>query len=279
MRRNERRDSGQDDLSRPWLDQLVDMDPALAKFGPAAVADRGLERLNWADSAPTGAASVRTGVRAKAVIARPRRCELGDDGGRAEVTFLGPDVVGNAVVTENRAVNSARADKTGVAYCFTDVLTTWQTGDHSRSSGFVGEVPVAKTIQACPALETDLGRESRNIHPAPPLASQVQRLLPILTTFLVAPKLVAAARNVDASGGNVATTDWSTHGSIARTSWVEQVGLRRLPFLEGASTAKLRSAPASNTTNLLPKTLASFSCPSLLPPNNFSFPQQEPTYH
>jgi hypothetical protein len=32
---NERRDSGQDDLSRPWLDQLVDMDPALAKFGPA----------------------------------------------------------------------------------------------------------------------------------------------------------------------------------------------------------------------------------------------------
>ena len=35
MRPNERRDSGQDDLSRPWLDQLVDMDPVLAKFGPA----------------------------------------------------------------------------------------------------------------------------------------------------------------------------------------------------------------------------------------------------
>ena len=33
-----------------------------------AVADRGLGRLNWAESAPTGVASARTGVRAKAVI-------------------------------------------------------------------------------------------------------------------------------------------------------------------------------------------------------------------
>jgi hypothetical protein len=35
VRPNERRDSGQHDLSRPWLDQLVDMDPEVAKFGPA----------------------------------------------------------------------------------------------------------------------------------------------------------------------------------------------------------------------------------------------------
>jgi hypothetical protein len=35
MRPNERRDSGQDDLFRPWLDQFVDMDPAPAKLGPA----------------------------------------------------------------------------------------------------------------------------------------------------------------------------------------------------------------------------------------------------
>ena len=35
MRPNERRDSGQHDLFPPWLDQLVDMDPAVAKFGPA----------------------------------------------------------------------------------------------------------------------------------------------------------------------------------------------------------------------------------------------------
>ena len=33
-----------------------------------AIADRGLERLNWADSAPTRVGSGRTGVRAKAAI-------------------------------------------------------------------------------------------------------------------------------------------------------------------------------------------------------------------
>ena len=35
---------------------------------PAPVADRGLGRLNWAESAPIGVASRRTEVRAKAVV-------------------------------------------------------------------------------------------------------------------------------------------------------------------------------------------------------------------
>ena len=84
MRPNERRDSGQDDLSRPWLDQLVDMDPVLAKFGPAVDGHRGHPR-----SSKARAEEQKTALGEGAVDALPLLIESSRKNVRPCITSLG----------------------------------------------------------------------------------------------------------------------------------------------------------------------------------------------